>query len=241
MASKFTLLAATAAFVIATIATAALSPVRANNLIVDGQFNVAPIPNSGDQYYLNDGSTLPGGSWTVLDNNVDVVAPGASPYAMNTPTGSCCSVDLVGYGSTGGVYQSFTPSVSSLYTLSFFYANNSYSTSTASANVEVGTSGGGSSDVLLQNITHNTSTAPSAMDWTFFSDVLSLNALTAYTLSFDTTYGNNSGGVVITDVSVSTGGNAFVTPLPAAFPLFAGGLGMIGLLGARRRRTVQAA
>jgi hypothetical protein len=34
---------------------------------------------------------------------------------------------------------------------------------------------------------------------------------------------------------------ATATPLPAALPLFAGGLGMISLLGARKRRKAQAA
>jgi hypothetical protein len=37
------------------------------------------------------------------------------------------------------------------------------------------------------------------------------------------------------------GGDGVATPVPAALPLFAGGLGLIGLLGARKRRKAQAA
>ena len=35
-------------------------------------------------------------------------------------------------------------------------------------------------------------------------------------------------------------GEQFNTPLPAAFPLFAGGLGLIGFLGSRRRKKLMA-
>src|SRR5580704_17194737 len=107
------------------------------NLISDGDFDIAPQPGLAQQYYINYSTSLPGGYWNVLDNNVDVVGSGPTPYGMTPPNGiSCCVVDLVGFGDTGGIYQAFTAPVSGLYRLSVQYANNFYSTSTASAAVE---------------------------------------------------------------------------------------------------------
>ena len=41
----------------------------------------------------------------------------------------------------------------------------------------------------------------------------------------------------ISDVFLSTSGSATLTPLPTALPLFATGLGALGLLGWRRRKV----
>jgi Protein of unknown function (DUF642) len=206
------------------------------NLIQDSFFNVPPTPDAGDSYFLNYSTALPGGFWNVLDNNVDVVAPGANPYGMIGPLGgtTCCVVDLVGYGSTGGIYQTVTPILTGLYTLSFDYANNFYSTSTASAAVEVGTTGGGSTDFFVDDVTHSGSSF-SNMGWDVFSTSFILTAGTPYTISFDTTFGANSGGVVITDVALNNGmAVGAATPLPTTWALMLSGLALIGFLAFRR-------
>jgi len=50
------------------------------------------------------------------------------------------------------------------------------------------------------------------------------------TLSFDEVIGGNNGGVLLDAIEVTS------TPIPAALPLFATGLGVLGLLAWRRKR-----
>jgi hypothetical protein len=227
------------AVLVGAVASTALSPTAAHaNLIQDPTFNVAP-PNAGQQYYQNYSTTFDG-VWQILDNNVDVVAPGLTTYGMTPPGGplTCCSVDLVGTGSTGGIFQAITVPVSGFYTLTFDFANNFYSTNTASAIVEVGTTGGGSSDLLpAQTVTHNTSTGPTAvgMDWRGSSDVFFANAGLLY-LTFDTTFGQSNGGVVITDLDLTDATNANATPLPATWTVMLIGLVGLGFIACRRQR-----
>ena len=125
------------------LATAAFSTSAHAVIIQDGDFNQGITqPGAGETFYQNfANSSSIDGVWTVYDNNVDIVGPGSTPYAMDPPAGiTCCVLDSVGTGSTGGVYQGFTVNLTGLYTLGFYYANNSYSTSTASAAVAVSTS-----------------------------------------------------------------------------------------------------
>jgi hypothetical protein len=58
-----------------------------------------------------------------------------------------------------------------------------------------------------------------------------------------TTLSGSEASAIIDNVTISTGGggNAGTTPLPAALPLFATGLGALGLLGWRRKRKNAAA
>jgi hypothetical protein len=199
------------------------------NLISDGDFDIAPQPDASQQYYINYSTPLPGGYWNVLDNNVDVVGPGSSIYSMSPPIGiSCCVVDLVGFGNTGGIYQAFTPAVSGLYRLSFQYANNFYSTSTASAAVEIGTTPGGNT-ILSDGVTHSNSSAANML-WDLYTFTIYLTGSTPLYLGFDTTSGANSGGVVITDVAVNA------TPIPATWSLMLFGLVGLGFFAYRGTR-----
>ena len=220
-----------AALVSAAVLAAASSQASAN-LIEDGNFNGGPTPTASDLNFINYSTTIDG-VWNILDNNVDVVASvsPAQPWGWSTPSGACCSVDLVGTGTTGGIDQSFTAKTTGTYTLSFYYGNNFWSTNTASANVEVGTSAGGSS-LFLTNITHSSS-SQLGMNWTFVSYTFDVSNPGTLWLSFDTTFGFNDGGIALTDVNMVDGSS---TPLPAAFSLFAGGLGVIGLISRRRNR-----
>jgi hypothetical protein len=212
------------------LATAAFSTsAHAVSFIQDGDFNLGITqPGAGETFYQNfANSSSIDGVWTVYDNNVDIVGPGSSPYAMDPPAGiTCCVLDSVGTGSTGGVYQEFTVPVPGLYTLGLYYANNSYSTSTASAVVAVSTSVPvAGSTPAGTTITHDTSVAPTNMNWTPFTETLSLDAGTDYYLIFDTTYGANSGGVEFTGVQL-TNGNFALAPLPPTWSML-----LIGLVG----------
>jgi hypothetical protein len=112
--------------------------------------------------------------------------------------------------------------------LGFYYANNSYSTSTASAAVAVSTSVpvAGSTPAGATIVTHDTSVAPTNMNWTLFTETLSLDPLTDYYLILDTTYGANSGGVEFTDVQLTNGSFVTATPLPPTWSML-----LIGLVG----------
>jgi hypothetical protein len=215
----------------AAIVLAAASQASAD-FIADGQFNEGPTPGPRDQYYLN--YSTPIGPWQILDNNVDVIAAVNSPYGWIAPSGTCCSVDLVGYGSTGGIYQTVDLGAGK-YTLSFSYGNNPYSTGGigAAANVEIGTgSTGGADNILLTNISHNSSTdgSVSGMNWSSFAYSFTLATASDVTFSFDTTTGENNGGIALSDVTL--------TPVPPALSLIGGGLGLLGLLARRKKRPV---
>jgi hypothetical protein len=67
-----------------------------------------------------------------------------------------------------------------------------------------------------------------------FSGVLDLQAD-----NFNTMTGL-PGGIVHTDLTLSGSATAPATPLPAGLPLFASGLGALGLLGWRRKRKARA-
>ena len=195
------------------------------NAIVDGDFDIPPQPGAAQQYYYEYSTSLPGGFWKVLDNSVDVVGPGSSQYAMSPPSPiTCCVVDLVGTGDTGGIYQAFTVPVSGLYRLSFQYANNFYSTPTASAAVEIGTTFDNNTNtignkILNDSVTHGGSSAADML-WSLYTFTIYLTGSTPLYLGFDTTSGNNSGGVVLTDVAVNA------APIPATWSLM-----LIGLVG----------
>ena len=75
-----------------------------------------------------------------------------------------------------------------------------------------------------------------------FALLTNSNSFTGAPTGFNTAFTNvpTSGGLLsFTDLSellLSASSTGNETPLPAAFPLFAGGLGAMGLLGWRRKR-----
>jgi hypothetical protein len=223
------------------LAALAISEASANPIIADGTFSAGANPASAPQNYIDYtvGQTIDNGNWFVLDNSVDVIASetGAAygwPTPSSTPSpGPCCSVDLVGAGpQKGGIYQAFQVPTAGTYAVTFFYGNNFWSTGYASANVEVGTTMGGN-NIATEFISHSTSSF-SAMNWTegtLYFTILPSAASDIFYLSFDTVFGAYNGGIALTDVSIID-----PAPLPAAFALFAGGLGVIGLF-ARRKKT----
>jgi hypothetical protein len=220
-----------------TLVAISLMATAANaNLIMDGDFNFGPAPDLAQQYYINYGTSLPGGYWNVLDNNVDIVGPGLTPYGMISPSGQCCVVDLVGYGTTGGIDQKFTPTVSGTYKLTFDYSNNFYSTIFASAAVEIGTTAGGNS--ILDGMVKHSDATFANMGWDEYIAYVNLTGGTSYYLSLDTIFGANSGGVVVTNFDMAA------APLPSTWTmLIAGflGLGYFACRGTKNRAGASAA
>lgn len=216
----------------AALSLFAAAKADANNLIANGSFEDPGITfpwyenfgtSTGDPNYAGVGVNIPG--WTITTNNVDIVSD-----LTSTPAAADGNqyLDLVGTGNSGGISsQAFTTVAGQTYTLSFAYGNNPWSTSTASALIQVLIDG------LSANITHDTSTT-SAIDWTTFS-MNFVGTGNPMTLSFLTTVGGNNGGVLLDDISVSA------TPLPATWTMMLTGLIGFGLVVYRRRVKVAAA
>ena len=201
------------------------SSAQAANILVNGSFDNTPC---GAGYCNYAGGGEPAGfGWTVTSNNVDIV-PG--PGTWGTPQDGAQMLDLVGYGSTGGIAQSFATTIGATYNLSFYYANNPYPSGAYSAQVTV--TGAGS--LLSSGFTHTTST-PSNMDWVHFTGSFTADS-NVTTLAFNETAGGGNAGVFLDNVSV-TGG----VPEPAAWAMMLIGFSGLGALLRRRRASVNLA
>jgi hypothetical protein len=165
---------------------------------------------------------IPG--WTATPpappSNFDLVNAGAGAPAYSGSQ----YVDLVGFGLTGGITQTFATVAGVLYNLTFAYANNFDFAPNASAHVSVT----GAGALFDADISHNTSGSLD-LDWIVFSALFMADSAST-TLSFANTAGGPDGGILLDAVAVVE------TPLPAALPLFASVLGAGALLGLRRRR-----
>ena len=75
-------------------------------------------------------------------------------------------------------------------------------------------------------------------DWQFFDVTSALSPgknLTGFEI-----FGTTTGPAFLDDFTITAADETNATPLPAALPLFAGGLGVIGLLAQRRKRRAAA-
>ncbi|HLL27669.1 MAG TPA: DUF642 domain-containing protein [Xanthobacteraceae bacterium] len=169
------------------------------NLLQNGGFEDPAIATWYQNYgaHTNDpwsGPSFPG--WSVVGNNVDIVSasfsPGGAPAYQGTQF-----LDLVGYGSTGDILQTFNTQAGKTYALSFAYGNNPWSTSTAAAAFDVL----GNSGLLAGTITHSGSTTGN-INWVVYTGTFVADS-SSTTLRFDNTIGGGSGGVLLDAVSVS--------------------------------------
>ncbi len=213
---------------VAVAAALAASASFGANLIQVGGFET---PGIGDVWYQT--FTSPFDSWT--PSNVDIVsslgAPGNAPAYQGVQY-----LDLVGTGldgtelSTGTISQTFGTVAGETYTLTFAYANNPWSTSTASASFSV--------DGLAGDVTHDTSTTTD-LNWLVYTDTFVATSSTA-TLTFSETVGGNNGGVLLDAISV-TG-----VPEPSTWAMMLAAFAGLGVLryraaAARSRRPDPAA
>jgi len=132
-----------------------------------------------------------------------------------------------GNSSISAFSQTFTPIVTAQHLLTFYYTPRS------------DPQGGNLVNATLDGNTVATANGPPPVsgDWVLVSVLLGvLSANVDYTLGFNAfgTNPDNTLGGFIDTVSVSA------VPIPAALPLFAGGLGLLGLLGWRRKRNATA-
>jgi choice-of-anchor C domain-containing protein len=213
MKSKLIRLATTLAFF------GFVTPASAVSLITNGSFE------DGTTYPgeigLNGGSTAITG-WTVIGGfqAIDWVGIGWQAQDGNR------SLDLNGR-SVGGIEQLIPTVGGQQYNLTFYLSGNYAFPDTKTLTVSAGaTSGNYSYTVTLAN-------SPDSMLWQ--QEWLVFPATGSSTLiRFASTTNNCCYGPALDNVSVNA------TPLPAALPLFATGLGALGLLGWRRKRKAKA-
>ncbi len=166
-----------------------------------------------------------GFSWTVTTNTVDIVSNG---FLGGTAFDGVQWLDLVGFGSTGGVEQTVATTPGQQYTLSFAYANNPGPGVPVPVSADL-TITSGASTLLNQSISHGTSTT-SGLNWTPFDMAFTATGTSA-TLAFDETVGGANGGIFLDAVSIDA--TAAPVPEPPTLILFGTAFAMLVLVWQR--------
>jgi Protein of unknown function (DUF642)/PEP-CTERM motif len=207
------------------LSAAAVSAASATSLVTNGGFE-SPVVGQPGSFINETGTGVTG--WTVTTNNVDVVSGGGSnPAAFEGSQ----YLDLVGFGSTGGIAQTFSTTVGQAYVLSFEYTNNPGDP--AAANVTIGSSVNDGS-LLSNNVSHSVSTQ-AIPNWTLFSGVFVANASTE-TLSFLETTGEDNSGVFLDDVVINTT-TVGAVPEPSTWAMMILGFCGVGFMSYRRKQS----
>lgn len=212
-----------------TALAAAGLPARAS-LVTNGGFE-APAIAAATFVNVVGGAEPAGFAWTVTTNNVDIFSNGVLSTTAVAHDG-VQALDLVGFGDTGAISQSFATTAGQTYRLSFAYGNNPVSTGSASADVRVLD---GATSLLAASITHASSTLAD-FHWDLF-DATFVGTGGTVSLSFVNTVGGSNGGILLDAIAVDA-----VTapppgvPVPGTAALALAGLLAIGCGAFGRRR-----
>ena len=175
-----------------------------NDPVTSGYYNIA---SSGA-----DNVTPADFDWTVTNGNVDIIAHNS--FGGSFSNAGLDGIDLVGYGSTGGITQTFNLPSAGTYYLAFQY-QTPYTT-------------GAGADVTFNGVTVNV--VGTTTDKFYYAAVTGLSG--ANTLSFVSTGGGANSGLYIDNVQVTA------APEPGVWALMIAGLAMMGgALRLRRRQT----
>jgi hypothetical protein len=199
-------------------AVLAASPAAAVNLIANGGFENTGFGGTGS--YYNVGTTgadnpVPGDfGFAVPINNVDIIANGV--FTSSLSGGGAYNLDLVGYGSTGSISQSFATILGKTYKVSVAYTQNG---------------GGKTADVNVDGSAIGTLVGSGSWQ-TFTTTFIGTGASTTFDIT--EVNGGGNGGIVLDNISVSQ------VPEPAAWAMMLTGFGMLGFAMRRRQQTVAA-
>jgi hypothetical protein len=214
------------------------SQARAANVIVDGSFEDPTVP-IGSFTLFNSGTTFgTGNPWSVVGpsgGNVGIVYKNFSQSGITFPAQDGNQwIDLTGTSNSPaeGVQQTVATTIGQQYSLSFYVGNvnnvGGIFGTTSTVDVDVN----GSQVLAAENSC--TTTCPSTLTWQLFTTTF-IATSTSTVLAFlngDPSNDTSNGLDNITLNATTTS----PTPLPGAFPLFATGLGALGLFGWRRKR-----
>jgi hypothetical protein len=170
------------------------SELLAANLIRDGGFERPILAPASFHSFAVDRTDL---AWRIAPDAVDIFSQGVMGMTAALYDG-VQALDLVSFGSTGGVEQTLFAEAGVTYRLRFAYSNNPLSTTTASASVSVRTTGG--VELLSSSVTHNTATLTN-LDWRVF-DAQFIGTGSDVILRLTNTQGEGNGGVLVDAVSV---------------------------------------
>jgi hypothetical protein len=225
---------------VAAVAFAALAvsaTVARADLIVNGDFEFPPINTFYQNYGAQTNSPWSGATfdnnWSIPLNNVDIVNPMIGPWGAPAFQGNQI-LDLVGYGSTGAVSQSFATNIGQQYQLTFAYSDNPGSgfTPQSAAQAAVFVLGAGENSLLSTTIAHDNAVNGN-LNWSLFSGTFIASSETT-TLNFNTLFGQNNGGIMLDAVAVQA------VPEPGTWAMMLLGFAGIGFLAWRRSKSVPA-
>lgn len=207
------------------------APAAAVELIQNGGFEHAGFGGTGALGYYNVG-TLPAAdhvvpvdfNWTVPINNVDIVANGA--FGAFLAGGGAYNLDLVGFGSTGGISQNIDTMAGQNYVVRIAYANN-------------GGASLGTADVSFNGSSIGTLT--STYGWQIFTtSFVGIGGTAAFSIT-QSGGGGSSGGLFLDNISVSGVSISGGVPEPENWALLMGGFAAVGFAARRRRNAIVAA
>jgi hypothetical protein len=205
-------------------------------LISNGSFET-PVVSAGSFTSFGVGSALLTG-WSVVGPADTVVSVVSGTFSQNGVTfqqqDGIQWLDLTGVNSnsTEGVSQTLATTAGHVYQLSFYVGNTTGGSifgSTSTVNVSIN----GTPTFSDTNSTTNAT----GLSWELFTHTFIASATTTLAFLNGDPANDNSNGldnVVLNDLGPAA------VPLPAALPLFATGLGALGLLGWRRKRNATA-
>lgn len=200
-----------------------------SDVLVNGGFEFPSINTFYENYGAFTNNPYAGPSfqgWSIPTNNVDIVNPmigwGASAFQGSQ------ILDLVGYGSTGAVSQTFTTTPGQQYRLSFAYSDNPGSGFDAQSAAQAAVLVLGAGSLLSTTIAHDNAVGGN-LNWSLYSGTFVANSETT-TLNFNTLFGQNNGGILLDAVAVTA------VPEPATWGMMILGFAGIGFLAYRRSR-----
>jgi choice-of-anchor C domain-containing protein len=203
------------------VAATALAPsaARASSLIINGSFEDGTDPGVFTTYSAGDLGLV---GWAIVTGSVDHIG------TYWQPSDGKRRLDLSGNG-PGEIAQSFATTAGMKYHVSFDLAGNPDDQGSSPIKTLVYEAVGNSLLVLDLKTFDTTSTSKSNMGWVSYGyDFIADNSLSTIIFASAT---QSAFGPALDNVGVAA------VPVPAALPLFAGGLAGLAAFAARRRKA----